>query len=199
MIHRHVAYPEGTPAERLPSAAIVDLLDRGDLAAWRPLAVAIARDPLGALAERVMRLVDAYPMYGTSPLWRTWIDRCRARAEGAREPHEKCDLAALRRRAGLTQKQVAARIGMSQSDLSKLERREDVRLSTLRAYAKALGGRFEAVFAAGSQRLEIRPGASRPDVRPAPAPSTPPGPPPSRGARRGRHGGAPRPRRPRAR
>jgi len=31
-------------------------------------------------------------------------------------------------------------MGMSQSDLSKFERRSDVRLSTLRAYIAALGG-----------------------------------------------------------
>ena len=47
---------------------------------------------------------------------------------------------------------------MSQSDLSKLERRRDVRLSTLRAYAKALGGRIETVFATDGERLEVQVG-----------------------------------------
>jgi hypothetical protein len=84
--HRHVAYPSGTPPERLPSAVIVDILDRGDLDSWQPIAAAIARDPLGALAERVLRLVDAYPMYGTSRLWRAWIEWRRARAESERPP-----------------------------------------------------------------------------------------------------------------
>ena len=49
------------------------------------------------------------------------------------------DLATLRRRKGLTQVELATRMGMSQSDLSKFERRTDVRLSTLRAYIAALG------------------------------------------------------------
>ena len=35
---------------------------------------------------------------------------------------------------------------MSQSDVSKLERRQDLRLSTLQAYARALGGRLKPVF-----------------------------------------------------
>ncbi len=83
MNHRHLEVVSGTPAEALPLAAIVDILQRGDLDDWRPIARAIRRDPMGELAGKVLRLVDAYPMYGTSSLWRSWIDRCRARAEGA--------------------------------------------------------------------------------------------------------------------
>jgi DNA-binding Xre family transcriptional regulator len=137
-------------------AALADLLERGDLDAWRPIARVIARDPGGDLAARVMRLVDAYPLYGTSPLWRAWIERCRARAESEASGAPAVDLAALRRRRGLTQAQVAKRMRMSQSDLSKLERRPDVRLSTLRLFARALGGRLETQYVSGAQRIEIR-------------------------------------------
>jgi hypothetical protein len=38
---------------------------------------------------------------------------------------------------------VAQRLGISQSDVSRLESRTDVRLSTLRAYASAIGARLE--------------------------------------------------------
>lgn len=152
MTHRHLVYPPGTPAEELPAAAVVDLLERGDLDAWRPIAAAVARDPAGPFASRVMRLLDAYPMYGTSPLWRAWIDRCRV----PRRPRAPLGLPALRRRLGLTQVALAARVGMSQSDLSKLERRRDVRLSTLRAYVRALGGRLRILFEGGAEQTEIR-------------------------------------------
>ena len=57
---------------------------------------------------------------------------------------------------GLTQVELAKRIGMSQSDLSKLERRQDVRLSTLRAYAGGLGGCLRIVFHKGHEQTEIR-------------------------------------------
>ena len=98
---------------------------------------------MGELAISVMHLIDAYPLYGTSALWRAWIDRCQARAQvGTRA----ASLASLRRQRGLTQAQVAVRLGMSQSDVSKLERRHDLRLSTLQAYARALGGRLQPVF-----------------------------------------------------
>ena len=149
MIHRHLRVPPDVAADALPAAALVDILERGDLDDWQPIAAAVARDPGSALADRVMRLVDAYPSYGTSPLWRAWIDRARARPEPAR-------LRALRQRAGLTQAELASRLSMSQSDLSKLERRADVRVSTLRAYAAALGGRVQVVVEMGGATWEVR-------------------------------------------
>ena len=158
--YRHLEIPSDTPPEELPAAAIVDTLERGDLEAWRPLAAAVARNPSGPFARRVTRLIDAYPMYGVSPLWRAWIDRCRARAEGAEHLPIAAGLAALRKEMELTQSKLAGRIGMSQSDLSKLERRRDVRLSTLRAYTEALGGRRRVLFDAGGVRMEIRIGQS---------------------------------------
>ena len=87
MIHRHCEVPPDLPAEELPLVAIADILERGDLQDWQPLARTIGRDPWGDLAAVVTRLIDAYPRYGTSPLWRAWIDRCRARAQA---PAEAC-------------------------------------------------------------------------------------------------------------
>ena len=156
MIHRHLRVPPGTPPEELPLAAVVNLLERGDLDDWRPLAAAIRRDPHGRLADDVLRLVDAHPMYGTSPLWRAWIDRCRARADGAEPPRRVDGLAELRRERGLTQTELARRVGVSQSDLSKLERRRDVRLSTLRTYLEALGGTLRLLFDYPEGRAEVR-------------------------------------------
>jgi DNA-binding Xre family transcriptional regulator len=139
VIHRHLTHAAETSPERLPSAALVDILERGDLDDWQPLAAAIAADPRGPLALRVLGLIESYPLYGTSSLWRVWIDRCQARHERIPRGGRASDLAALRRRKGWTQVEVARRMGMSQSDLSKFERRSDVRLSTLRSYASALG------------------------------------------------------------
>ena len=82
MIHRYLEVRPGTPIEEHPPAAIVDLLERGDLHDWRPLAQAIRRAPTGEFAQAVLRLIDAHPMYGTTPLWRAWIARCRAQAAG---------------------------------------------------------------------------------------------------------------------
>jgi len=49
----------------------------------------------------------------------------------------------VRERAELTQRQLAAEMGVTQSAVSKIERREDVLVSTLITFVKAAGGRYE--------------------------------------------------------
>jgi transcriptional regulator with XRE-family HTH domain len=49
----------------------------------------------------------------------------------------------VRERAELSQSELAANLGVTQSAVAKIERREDVLLSTLIAYVKAAGGRYE--------------------------------------------------------
>ncbi|MBI3982334.1 MAG: helix-turn-helix transcriptional regulator [Gemmatimonadetes bacterium] len=78
-------------------------------------------------------------MYGTSLLWRHWIERMRRQKAGVTGG---LTLAQARVRAGLSQSQVARRLGISQADVSKLERRADLRLSTLRAFAGSIGARL---------------------------------------------------------
>jgi DNA-binding XRE family transcriptional regulator len=60
-------------------------------------------------------------------------------------------LAEIRARRGLTQVDVARVLQTSQASVSKIERREDLYLSTLRGFVEALGGRLElaAVFPEG--------------------------------------------------
>jgi len=151
---RHLDYEPGTPVDRLGRAAIDDLLDRGDLADWTPLAAAIVGDPYGTLAETVRELCAAHPMYGTSLLWRSWIDRLRRASAAPPSPRRLAELRAVR---GLTQVQVASRAGMAQSDVSKLERRGDPRLSTLERYVSATGGRLHLIAVYPDISYEIRP------------------------------------------
>jgi predicted transcriptional regulator/DNA-binding XRE family transcriptional regulator len=57
-------------------------------------------------------------------------------------------LKALRRAAGLTQLQMAERLGVGQAAVSKIERRGDVQISSLQRYVEALGAhlRIDAAF-----------------------------------------------------
>lgn len=154
MQHRHLELDPATPAAELPAAAIDDLLERGDLADWAPLLREIRRDPWGELADRVLDLVSRHGLYGTSPLWRTWIEELR----GGEPPfHVGEALRRLRLDAGLTQTQIAAALGMTQPEVSKLERRPDVRLSTLRSYVGAVGGRLALVVRRGDGETELGP------------------------------------------
>lgn len=74
MKHRHLNH------ERFTLAAIDDILERGTLADWLPLLRKVADEPNGPAAERVQRVVAHHPMYGTSHVWRRFIERRRGQA-----------------------------------------------------------------------------------------------------------------------
>jgi hypothetical protein len=61
------------------------------------------------------------------------------------EPKGTVSLRRLRAMQQLTQKQVAATMGTEQDRVSRLERRADLRVSTLREYVAALGGSLRLV------------------------------------------------------
>ena len=83
-----------------------------------------------------------------------------SQAEIARRKEEllaDIPLEQLRAARQLTQTNLAQVLGVSQSAVSKLEKRADMYLSTLRSYIKAMGGQLEiqAVFPEGSVRMEM--------------------------------------------
>jgi transcriptional regulator with XRE-family HTH domain len=57
-------------------------------------------------------------------------------------------LSRLREARGMTQVELAGTLGVSQSNVSRIERQDDLYLSTLREYVEAMGGRLHlaAVF-----------------------------------------------------
>jgi predicted transcriptional regulator len=66
------------------------------------------------------------------------------------------DLRALRAVAGKTQSEVAKLIEKTQGELSRMERRSDHRLSTLKKLVEALGGELEVIAHVGSKRVKLR-------------------------------------------
>lgn len=54
-------------------------------------------------------------------------------------------LAEIRKQTGLTQVDLAERLGITQPTLSKLESQDDMQLSTLRRIVEALGGDLEII------------------------------------------------------
>ncbi|SRR5690606_700416 len=68
----------------------------------------------------------------------------RSRAnEKARAMLQAMPLAELRRARRLSQEQIAAILHVKQASVSKLERRTDMYISTLRGFVKAMGGDLE--------------------------------------------------------
>lgn len=62
----------------------------------------------------------------------------------------------LRQIAGKTQVEVAAGSGLAQSEVSRIEGRDDALVSTLRRYVEALGGELDLVARIGARSVVIR-------------------------------------------
>ena len=63
----------------------------------------------------------------------------------------------LRQDAGLTQQQVAERIGVSQRQVSKIERGDldSAKVGTIRGYLEAVGGELALEFVSGDARVQV--------------------------------------------
>ena len=83
--------------------------------------------------------------------------KSRARAQ-ARTQEMLADmlLAEIRQLVGLTQEELAKKLGIKQPTLSKLESQDDMQVSTLRRLIQALGGRLEILvhLPTGDIRIE---------------------------------------------
>lgn len=92
-------------------------------------------------------------------------DSRRRIAEGVREAVEGMPLAKLREARSLTQTALSSSMGVSQSEVSKREKRTDTYVSTLAGYVEAMGGKLEirAVFPQGQVRI------TQFDLSPSPA------------------------------
>lgn len=77
-----------------------------------------------------------------TPEKRAEHERGVAALAAAHDAHERT-MSELRRARELTQAQLAEQLGMTQSEISRVERRDDLYLSTLERFVTALGGRLE--------------------------------------------------------
>lgn len=78
-------------------------------------------------------------------------------------------LGELRRARQLTQETLAETLGMSQSEVSKVERRTDIYVSTLRRYIEAMGGELQifARFPNGVvEIMQVAPELAEPELTP---------------------------------
>ena len=65
------------------------------------------------------------------------------------------DLRAIRELTGKTQEELAALAEMTQSEVSRLERRSDYLVSTLQRIVQALGGELEVIANFGDKRVKL--------------------------------------------
>lgn len=81
------------------------------------------------------------------------------------ETHDEIRLYELRHAEAVSQAELAGRLDVTQGAISKLEHSDDVRVSTLRQYLKALGARLElvAVFDEDGRRVPVHLGRGSAD------------------------------------
>jgi len=82
-------------------------------------------------------------------------------AERVRAIEDALALAELRQSRNVTQVQLAETLGISQGNVSRLEARSDVYLSTLRSYVEALGGHLEIAAVFGDERVPVHVGEGK--------------------------------------
>lgn len=85
------------------------------------------------------------------PKRRANIEREKALLLGAIQLHE------LRKARGLSQTELAKRLGVTQKRVSAIERAQDLNLSTLQRYVDALGGRLQADVEFDDQTITLTP------------------------------------------
>jgi len=73
-------------------------------------------------------------------------DRASAAKQGAELIEQYRTLQQLRKARDLTQVQLAKTLGKEQAEISQLEKRSDMLLSTLRGYVEAMGGSLNLVI-----------------------------------------------------
>lgn len=85
------------------------------------------------------------------PVRRANVERQKALMLGAARLFE------LRKERGLSQTELAARLGVTQKRVSAIERAEDLNLSTLERYVAALGGRLHAGIEFDDETVTLTP------------------------------------------
>ncbi len=82
-------------------------------------------------------------------------DERRAIAKRADELVTAHNLRELRALAGRTQEDVSAGTGFKQTNVSRLEKRADMKLSTLRDYVESLGGTLKIVADVAGKKVDL--------------------------------------------
>ena len=87
-------------------------------------------------------------------------DRAKIEARAQEIIAEEMTLKELRKAHRLTQKNLAATLNVGQDQISRMEKRSDLLLSTLRSYVEAMGGKLTLVAEFPNQKAVILPGIS---------------------------------------
>jgi DNA-binding Xre family transcriptional regulator len=82
-------------------------------------------------------------------------------SEYQRAAEDAIALGKLRESRNVTQVDLAAELGISQGNVSRMENRSEIYLSSLRSYIEALGGRLEITAVFDDDRVPVAVGAGK--------------------------------------
>ena len=99
--------------------------------------------------DQVNALDEVRRQVGESPDRRASVDAIKD------DMRREMRLEQLRAEHRVTQEQIAAMLGVSQPRVSKLEHQVDARVSTLKAYVRALGGELEISAVFDDERIPL--------------------------------------------
>jgi DNA-binding transcriptional regulator YiaG len=115
---RNLTITADAPVADWPTEAVQTALERGDLADWHRIVVAVQADPWGRTARQLEEVLSHSRPYGVAEAMETALARARERAEANESAAVAAEIRAAVGRSGLSQAEFASRIGTSASRLS---------------------------------------------------------------------------------
>lgn len=115
---RNLTVTPDTPVPEWPTEAVQAALERGDLADWHRIVVAIQADPWGRTARQLEEVLSHSRPYGVAEAMQTVLSRARQRAEANERAAVAAEIREAVERSGLSQAEFASWIGTSASRLS---------------------------------------------------------------------------------
>src|ERR1700691_5525366 len=115
---RNLTITPDAPVSDWPTEALQAALERGDLADWHRIVVAVQADPWGRTARQVEEVLSHSRPYGTADAMEMILFRARQRAEAGECAAVAAEIRAAVEGSGLSQAVFASRIGTSASRLS---------------------------------------------------------------------------------
>jgi DNA-binding transcriptional regulator YiaG len=115
---RNLTITPDAPISEWPTEAVQTALERGDLADWHRIVVAIQADPWGRAARQVEEVLSHSRPYGVAEAMETALARARERAEASERAAVATEIREAVERSGLSQAEFASRVGTSASRLS---------------------------------------------------------------------------------
>jgi DNA-binding transcriptional regulator YiaG len=115
---RNLTITPDAPVSEWPTEAVQTALERGDLADWHRIVVALQADPWGKTARQVEEVLSYSRPYGIAEAIEAALARARQRTEASERAAVASEIREAVERSGMSQAEFASRIGTSASRLS---------------------------------------------------------------------------------